>query len=277
MKKDKFKPYDPSYLWRSESSSCHSYTGPVLDGPDMEAAKSRAYCPKSNHPVGAIGQGQSGRLYYGCNVEFPIFTQHAEQTLISFSQILSDPLIAVYLSESPCGNCRQALREAFGPDLAVYFKKYSNTRGQTINDLIPYVYERKVPQTDWIKMIAGDPTIDAMLQASSVAKPIRTGIPESCAVKFKNFTFHAPKHEYCSFPGNAFYSAMGIAIASGVKINEIPEEICYAIRTENNFMNSDFRSVQTFEMRKIYTEIWGVEAMMIKLHEDLGKNSGLFV
>jgi cytidine deaminase len=86
-------------------------------------ARERAYAPYSNFPVGAALLGCSGRVYTGCNVEnaaYPL-TTCAERTAVT--KAISEgerefQAIAVVTATggTPCGACRQILREFGGPD-----------------------------------------------------------------------------------------------------------------------------------------------------------------
>ena len=84
------------------------------------AAMARAYAPYSRFAVGAVVRGESGALYAGCNVEnaaFPLGSC-AEASAISALIMAGQRRIieVMVLGEgpalvSPCGGCRQRLRE----------------------------------------------------------------------------------------------------------------------------------------------------------------------
>ncbi|XP_040319349.1 cytidine deaminase isoform X1 [Herpailurus yagouaroundi] len=89
-------------------------------------AKKSAYCPYSHFPVGAALLTRDGRIFSGCNIEnvcYPmgvcaertaiqkaISEGHREFRAIAISSDLQDDFI------SPCGACRQVMREACQPD-----------------------------------------------------------------------------------------------------------------------------------------------------------------
>jgi cytidine deaminase len=110
-------------------------------------ARERAYAPYSNFPVGAALLGRSGRVYAGCNVEnaaYPL-TTCAERTAVT-KAVSEDErefeAIAVVSATgaSPCGACRQILREFGGPagDLRVIVAGLDgSTRVFTIDELLP--------------------------------------------------------------------------------------------------------------------------------------------
>lgn len=86
----------------------------------VRTAMSRAYAPYSSFSVGAVVRAQSGQLYAGCNVENAAYPQGwcaeasaiaamimaGERRIIEVAVIgQGDDLI------TPCGGCRQKLRE----------------------------------------------------------------------------------------------------------------------------------------------------------------------
>jgi cytidine deaminase len=110
-------------------------------------ARAQAYAPYSNFPVGAALLSRSGRVFTGCNVEnasYPL-TTCAERTAVakavsegerSFEAIA----VVTATGASPCGACRQILREFAGPegDLRVIIADLEgNTTTHTIADLLP--------------------------------------------------------------------------------------------------------------------------------------------
>ena len=83
-------------------------------------AMTRAYAPYSRFSVGAVVRGASGALYAGCNVENVAFPQGscAEASAISALIMAGERRIIEVLVMgkgpalvSPCGGCRQRLRE----------------------------------------------------------------------------------------------------------------------------------------------------------------------
>ena len=84
------------------------------------AAMARAYAPYSRFAVGAVVRGENGTLYAGCNVEnaaFPLGSC-AEASAISALIMAGQRRIieVLVIGEgpalvSPCGGCRQRLRE----------------------------------------------------------------------------------------------------------------------------------------------------------------------
>lgn len=120
------------------------------DGELLEKARQvreRAYAPYSGFPVGAALLGPSGQVYTGCNVEnaaYPL-TTCAERAAVA--KAISEgerqfEAIAIVTSTgaTPCGACRQILREFGGPegDLRVLVGDLEgNVRTFTIKELLP--------------------------------------------------------------------------------------------------------------------------------------------
>jgi len=110
-------------------------------------ARERAYVPYSRFPVGAALLGRSGRVFTGCNVEnasYPL-TTCAERTAVTKAVSEGErkfEAIAVVTSTgaTPCGACRQILREFGGPagDLRVIVADLDgHVRNFTIAELLP--------------------------------------------------------------------------------------------------------------------------------------------
>jgi cytidine deaminase len=108
------------------------------------AARERAYAPYSDYAVGAALLADSGRVYVGCNVENAVYplVMCAERVAV-FKAVCAGErhfeAIAVVTKNggSPCGSCRQVLRE-FGEDTLVLIADADgNFRETTIAELLP--------------------------------------------------------------------------------------------------------------------------------------------
>ena len=89
----------------------------------------RAYAPYSHYTVGAVVRGANGKLYGGCNVENASYPESncAEATAITNmvsdgEQRITEILVVGPAGEliSPCGSCRQRLREFAADDVPVH-------------------------------------------------------------------------------------------------------------------------------------------------------------
>jgi len=108
-----------------------------------QAARERAYAPYSHYAVGAALLTASGQVFTGCNVENAAYmTICAERTAIvkavsegqrEFTAIA----VATRDGGSPCGVCRQAMRE-FAPHLRVLLTDDAgHVRQFTLDQLLP--------------------------------------------------------------------------------------------------------------------------------------------
>lgn len=110
------------------------------------AARRRAYAPYSRFPVGAALLASDGRVFTGCNVENASYglTVCAERVALfkAVSEGAQEFLaIAIACGESPCspcGACRQVLRE-FAPDLLVILSDGEGKRWEraSLSHLLP--------------------------------------------------------------------------------------------------------------------------------------------
>jgi cytidine deaminase len=93
-------------------------------------ARGRAYAPYSNYPVGAAVLDESGRIHAGCNVENAAYPEGlcAEAAALSAMVLAGGrqarALLVVGSGEegrwiTPCGGCRQKLREFGAPELII--------------------------------------------------------------------------------------------------------------------------------------------------------------
>jgi cytidine deaminase len=107
-------------------------------------AQESAYAPYSNYRVGAALLTGSGRMYLAANVENAVYplTMCAERVAV-FKAISEGEMefeaLAVVTSNggSPCGACRQVLRE-FAPNLPIYIADAEgNYRETSVAELLP--------------------------------------------------------------------------------------------------------------------------------------------
>lgn len=109
-----------------------------------QAARERAYVPYSHYRVGAALLTHSGRVYTGCNVENAVYplTICAERTAVvkAVSEGEREFVAIAVATEnggSPCGACRQMLRE-FGSEIVVLIADASGAyRETTVAELLP--------------------------------------------------------------------------------------------------------------------------------------------
>lgn len=107
-------------------------------------ARERAYAPYSNYKVGAALLGKSGQTYTGCNVENAVYplTICAERAAVvkAVSEGEREFVALAVVTEnggSPCGSCRQTVRE-FDADILVLISDTTGAyRETTIAELLP--------------------------------------------------------------------------------------------------------------------------------------------
>jgi len=144
------------------------------------AARERAYAPYSDYKVGAALLGRSGRVYTGCNVEnavYPLVTCAERTAVVKAVSEGEREFVALAVATenggSPCGSCRQTLRE-FGDDIVVL-----------IADVTGAWRETTVPWLSYCRVVSARRTCptgnrrrdgqDALRAASGMAQASRLG------------------------------------------------------------------------------------------------------
>ncbi|XP_070757971.1 cytidine deaminase b [Enoplosus armatus] len=112
-----------------------------------QEAKKQAYCPYSKFRVGAALLTTDNRVFTGCNVENACYNLGVCAERNAISKAVSEGYrrfraiaIASDLTDqfiSPCGGCRQFMRE-FGSNLDVYLSKPDGSyQKMTVDELLP--------------------------------------------------------------------------------------------------------------------------------------------
>lgn len=92
-------------------------------------AQGNAHCPYSKYPVGAALRTASGAVFSGCNVEnaaYPLgscaeagaiaaMVLAGERDIVELVTVTNGPLVG-----TPCGGCRQRIREFAAPTAVVH-------------------------------------------------------------------------------------------------------------------------------------------------------------
>ena len=109
----------------------------------------RAYCPYSRFPVGAALECVDGTVFTGCNVENAAYPAGicAERNAISHAVAEGHTrfrriVIAGQGGDfcTPCGICRQVMREFCQPDFAVIMTDGAQRRVMTLEELLPMAF-----------------------------------------------------------------------------------------------------------------------------------------
>jgi cytidine deaminase len=114
------------------------------------AAQGAAYAPYSGYRVGAALRSASGAIFTGCNVEnasFPVGVC-AEAGAISAMVAAGERVIAELLVlgdgaalATPCGACRQRIREFAAPEAPIHIANRNGVRATfTQSSLLPHSF-----------------------------------------------------------------------------------------------------------------------------------------
>jgi cytidine deaminase len=113
-------------------------------------ARELAYAPYSHYTVGAALMAKSGRVYTGCNVENAVYplTICAERTALvkAVSEGEREFIALAVATENggtPCGSCRQALREFGRGTLVLISDASGDYRETSIKELLPSSFSAK--------------------------------------------------------------------------------------------------------------------------------------
>ena len=113
-------------------------------------AMGRAYAPYSNFQVGAAVLDDQGRIHPGCNVENAAYPQGvcAEGGALSAMVLAGGRRVRAVLVAgrgeglvTPCGGCRQKIREFAAPDTPILIADAQQVRASfTLDDLLPHSF-----------------------------------------------------------------------------------------------------------------------------------------
>jgi homotetrameric cytidine deaminase len=111
------------------------------------AAAANAYAPYSDFPVGAAVRTDDGRRYAGANVENAAYPQGQCAEASALGAMVAGgggPVVEVVVAApspelvSPCGGCRQRLREFAAPDTPIHLADLERVRHTTtMAELLP--------------------------------------------------------------------------------------------------------------------------------------------
>ena len=111
------------------------------------AAMDRAYAPYSRFAVGAVLRGSNGKLYAGCNVENAAYPLAVCAETAAIAAMVADAerriveALVIGTGETlmtPCGGCRQRLREFATDSLPIHLCGPAGLRRTvTLGELLP--------------------------------------------------------------------------------------------------------------------------------------------
>ncbi len=116
-------------------------------------ARDNAHAPYSGFPVGACIRSSDGRYFVGCNVENASYPEGACAETGAISQMVAagdrniTAVVIVAQGDrlcTPCGGCRQRLREFAGPETPVFLCSPEELRKAfTLGELLPQAFGRQ--------------------------------------------------------------------------------------------------------------------------------------
>jgi cytidine deaminase len=119
----------------------------------FDAARSiqaKAYAPYSRFKVGAAIQAVDGRIYTGCNVEnaaYPVGTCAEAGAIAAMIAGGADRIAAIVVMGegsalvTPCGGCRQRIREFAAPETPVHVAGPEGIRRTfALDELLPFSF-----------------------------------------------------------------------------------------------------------------------------------------
>lgn len=117
------------------------------------AARENAYCPYSSFAVGAALLCGDGTVYTGCNVETAAFNGCCAERTAIFHAVADGKrgFTAIAVAGAgkgqepdslctPCGVCRQVIREFCGPDFEIILTDGKNIQAVTLEELLPMAF-----------------------------------------------------------------------------------------------------------------------------------------
>jgi cytidine deaminase len=112
--------------------------------------RERAYAPYSGYKVGAALLGRSGTVYTGCNVEnavYPLCICAERTAVVKAVSEGEDEFVAIAVASknggSPCGACRQVLREFGDKTVVLIADDKGNYRETKVGELLPDSFSAK--------------------------------------------------------------------------------------------------------------------------------------
>ncbi|MFU8847922.1 MAG: cytidine deaminase [Opitutales bacterium] len=135
----------PQFSGYFETASCEKSD---IQKDLLPLAREFSKSPISGFKVGAVALGKSGNCYLGANMEFtgvPLHASlHAEQSAVINAWMHGESALqALYVSETPCGHCRQFLVELHG---AVELRLIVNGVARKLGELLPEPFAQKRPR-----------------------------------------------------------------------------------------------------------------------------------
>ncbi|MCB9992950.1 MAG: purine-nucleoside phosphorylase [Hyphomicrobiaceae bacterium] len=178
-----------------------------------EHARNRAYAPYSNYSVGAAILADDGNIYSGCNVEnaaYPIGNCAEASAIAAMISGGARRIERVYVTGrgvipvTPCGGCRQRLREFAAPDTVIVCHGVEGEPLVTsLGELLPHSFgpdhltEKmgfELSALLHIRSLLPDSHIDAIIVLGSGLSGFASTLSDAATI---------PYHELEGFPGQS--------------------------------------------------------------------------
>jgi cytidine deaminase len=112
------------------------------------AVRKKAYAPYSNFLVGAAARDEHGKIHIGCNVENASYPEGSCAETSAIASMVANGgrrLVEIVVvadsadAVTPCGGCRQKMREFGAPDLPVHCCDENGhlKKTMTLGELLP--------------------------------------------------------------------------------------------------------------------------------------------
>lgn len=228
----------------------------------LPLAKDASRAQVSGYPVGAVGLGQGGDVYFGGNLSFigvPVAqSAHGEQSLVAVARARGEKkLAALAVSDIPCGHCRQFLNQLGAPKEVRILVPGKPVL--TVAELLPHAYEGPSTQSSLFevwenklslpeKTAASAGALKKALEAAN-ASPSRYS-PSGVALKMKDGTLYSGGYLEVS-GGNPSLPPLQAALAVLVAEGKAYEDIAEAVLVEA----AGARVVQEAATRELLSKI----------------------
>lgn len=178
-----------------------------------------AQIPGTKNAIGAVGKIRgTGEYVIGFNLEFnqhePSQAVHAEQAVVALAHKNKlGPLESIYVTASPCGNCRQFLMETFsGGNMRVYIEGYA-----------PMALSRllKMPYRGPYGLLKQQPTPQKLVRTSMADKhnkPLKWAVEAAATSYIRN----KPRHSGIALETKAGQIYTGANIEISAKKSTLP-------------------------------------------------------
>lgn len=122
---------------------------------EVREAQSKAYAPYSQFKVGAYLRTKDGRVFHGANVENAAYSMTICAERSSLVAAISEGYrpgefesmtvtVDADQPSSPCGACRQVLKELCDGNMPIYMTNYKGDMIEsTVDELLPLGFSRK--------------------------------------------------------------------------------------------------------------------------------------